>query len=66
MLTVKQQETLDYIKGYFSANNKAPTQKEIAGFFNVSRKAIFDRLYWMEEKGAITTVRARWRNIRLV
>lgn len=66
MLTVKQQETLDFIKAYFSANNKTPTRSEMRDHFGLDNGAISWRLNKLAENNLIERIPNTWRNIRLV
>ena len=66
MLTHKQQQTLNYIRAYFSQHGEAPTVREIAVGIKVRSPGVVHRyIAALADAGVIALVEGRHRNIRL-
>lgn len=52
-LTPKQQQVLDYIKGYISDNGFPPSSRNISDYFNFGHSAARNHLDALENKMAI-------------
>lgn len=52
-LTVRQREVLDFITKYLEDNSYPPTVREIGEHFNISLRAVHDRLSALQKKGYI-------------
>ena len=66
MLTVKQQQILEFIQSYTARNGMSPTQQEIADEFNVRhRGTISKHLSAIRDKGYLNKSANGWRAIEL-
>jgi len=50
-LTLRQQETLDWVKGFIRQNGMPPTVREIGGAFDIKSSTVFELLKALERKG---------------
>ncbi len=67
ILTARQQEILNYLKGLRRDGKNAPTYREIAGHFGFkSTKAATDHIAALERKGYIRRKNGRSRGIELI
>lgn len=53
MLSAQLQETFDFIKQFFEKNGRPPRLKELQAKFDITNKAILDRLKNLEKEGFI-------------
>jgi repressor LexA len=53
VLTKRQEEVLDFIKGYIEENSYAPAVRDIGNYFGITVKAAHDHLKALERKGVI-------------
>ncbi len=66
-LTSKQQQVLDYIKGFFGEQGMAPTYQEIQGHFGFkSLGSVVDYVNYLKKAGYVTTNSNATRNLELV
>lgn len=66
MLTLKQQETLQFIKNYLLKHDIAPTEAEIAEGIGISSRGVVHRYVTaLAQAGRITLTSSRKRNIQL-
>lgn len=66
-LTKAQYEILKYADAYIEEHGKAPTIREIAGYFGYnSPNSAFDQLMKLEEKGYIERACGKPRNIKIL
>lgn len=56
MLTPKQQEVLDYLKGYIKEHGIAPSRQEIADNFGFHPTGALSHLKALEKKGYIELI----------
>jgi len=50
-LTLRQQETLDWVKGFIREHGMPPTVREIGGAFDIKSSTVFEILKALERKG---------------
>lgn len=65
-ITERQQEVLDFIRGYSGEHGYPPTLRDIGRHFGFSPKAAFDHLRALEKKGFVETGSRVPRGIRIV
>lgn len=65
-LTAKQQRCLDVITEYIRLNGQAPRIVDLMALLNVGRPTVVWYLDALQERGYITRVHRKARNIRLV
>jgi repressor LexA len=65
-LTARQQEVLNYIRGFLGEHHFPPTMREISEYLSVSVKGAYDHVKALEKKGHIRIDSNRSRTIELV
>lgn len=66
-LTPKQQETLEYLKGYIARNDQSPTLTEIRNDLGLrSIRSVTQRIEALEAKGLVKRDRFQHRSIQLI
>ncbi|HAK44591.1 MAG TPA: repressor LexA [Spirochaeta sp.] len=65
-LTKRQEETLDYIRGFIEQHNYPPTIREMAASFDISVKGAYDHIKALEKKGRIRCDGNRSRTIEIL
>lgn len=53
-LTIRQQETYDYIIDFYKENKHFPTLREIGNDFDITVKGVWDHMDALRKKGYIT------------
>ncbi|MCK5153219.1 MAG: winged helix-turn-helix transcriptional regulator, partial [Spirochaetales bacterium] len=52
-VTKRQEEVLNFIKGFINSNKYPPTMREIASNFNITANGAYDHVKALEKKGII-------------
>ena len=65
-LTARQQEILDFLKGFIEKNSYPPTIRETAKAFSISVKGAYDHIKALEKKGVIKLQENRSRALEIV
>lgn len=65
-LTKRQEETLEYIRGFIEQHNYPPTIRELAASFEISVKGAYDHIKALEKKGRIRCDGNRSRTIEIL
>ena len=65
-LTECQKETLNYISQFTEENDFPPTVREMSEKFNISLRAVQDRIAALQKKGYLSQCEKRARSIRVI
>ena len=66
MLTLREKATYEFIQYYIDTNKHSPTAAEIAEHLKIQSRGVVHRyIKALSDKGYITLVKGKWRNIEL-
>lgn len=65
-ITARQQQVLDFIKGFTKENSYPPTVREISEHFGISLRAVQDHIIALQKKGQLSQSQKRSRSIRVI
>jgi repressor LexA len=65
-LTKRQNEVLNFIKGFIASNKYPPTMREIASYFKITANGAYDHVKALEKKGKIHCDENRSRAIGII
>jgi repressor LexA len=66
ILTARQREILDFIRGFMSRVGYPPTVREIGGHFGFVPRSVFDHLKALERKGYLRRTASKSRSLQIL